>query len=194
MRTLLLVICCTVSGMFAYGAIRPLELREKTENADLIVVGRVESIVRLSPDEPSSSSYVGPRSIAVISVREAWKIPDSTLFVTFENQIVSMPPRFIYVPCDYYRPEPPTSLTEKRDYVLFLEKLGENFYKPVDLASTHRLTAQLVQDFGMNLESSGTKTELQRFKTNVTQFIVDRRKGEPSDPPKSPVVHESESK
>lgn len=187
MRTVFLMICSASLGMLAYGAIRPLELEKKAILADLIVVGRVDKIVRLSPDDAPINClddicYTGPRSIAVISVRDAWKIPDATLFENFEDHSTSRP-RFIYVPCDYPYFEAPASLIEKREYVLFLKKLGGNVYVPVDAASTHIVTGENVRDFGMNIDTSrfpsARNTELQKYKSTVTRLINENNKGVP---------------
>ena len=191
MRTAFLATCIASLGMLAYGAIRPMELEKKAVIADLIVVGRVERIVRLSPDEDpincaDDMCYVGPGSLAVVSVREAWKFPDSTLFESCKDQS-NVRPRFIYVPCDYPYSEAPASLTEKREYVLFLKKLGGNIYSPVDAASTHVVARANVSEFGMNIDPERfptTKaTDVQKYRTNVTRLINENKKDEPSHEP-----------
>lgn len=187
MRKLLGCIAFLSTTTLLLAAFRPLELHEKTKLADLIAVGKVERIVRVSPldgfvNVVDDVAYLGPGSIAVVAISEAWATPDHSHFTEYPSHKPTVP-RFVYIPCDYGQPESPCDLTKGRDYVLFLKYLGENLYTPVDPASTHILENDLVQEFGMNHISHGIpgtrSAELEEFKTRVIKLLEHQNNGEP---------------
>jgi hypothetical protein len=178
----------------ASAAFFPLSLQEKTDKADLIVRGKVVSISRLMPDngygsdelvgfDDTSGSYMGPRSIAVIEVKDAWKLPAHTLFWSDDRSKRKVIPRRIMVPCDYSFRESPSDLTEGREYVLFLRSMTANVYHPVDPSSTHVVHDGRVADFGMNHPAAmkspvpgkesfrDRSTPIEEFESSVTAIL-----------------------
>jgi hypothetical protein len=150
------LLASTVSASFI-----PLTLDEKTTKADLIIIGKVVSVSKLLPDngfgndevsgfDGTKGSYMGPRSIAVVEVIDAWKLPFHTSFSRDDRTKRNVVPRLIMVPCDYSFHESPSELTKGRNYVLFLRAMSANMYHPIDPASTHVIYDDRVADFGMN--------------------------------------------
>ena len=128
----------------------PLTMKEKSQSADLVVVGKVISVTRLLPDKPMTGDvYFGPSSVAVVEVAEAWKRREKE-GVRFGESLENAIPKLIMVPCDYSFDESPSELTENRKYVMFLHELGRNFFHPLDPASMHVISNGRVADFGMD--------------------------------------------
>ena len=128
----------------------PLTMKEKSQSADLVVVGKVVSVTRLMPDEPmEGETYFGPNSVAVVEVSEAWKRREKN-GVRFGVSLKNAIPKLIMVPCDYSFHESPSELTENRKYVMFLRELGRNYFHPLDPASMHVVSDGRVANFGMN--------------------------------------------
>ncbi|MDB2687291.1 hypothetical protein N9Y42_08770 [Mariniblastus sp.] len=144
----------------------PLTMKEKSQSADLVVVGKVVSVTRLMPDEPMvGDRYFGPSSVAVVQVSEAWKRRGKD-GVTFGESLKNAIPQFIMVPCDYSFSESPSKLTENREYVMFLKELGRNYFHPLDPASMHVVSEGRVADFGMD----HPPTELFKFDERSKTF------------------------
>lgn len=144
---------------FALGAFLPLSLKEKVTRADVIAKVTVRKVTRLMPDKPNvavdpklEGSYFGPLCIAEVKIDELWKNSGKkTVFSSIEGKLVSLP-KTILVPCEYQFQESPSSLTEGKSYVVFLEAMGANLYHPLDQASTHRIKEDRVSDFGMDAD------------------------------------------
>jgi len=198
MKTFAALLAIALFASTAVGAFFPLSLQEKTEKADLIARGKVVKISRLMPDnglrsdervgfDGTEGSYMGPRSIAVVEIKEVWKVPARTAFWSNERSERAVVPQRIMVPCDYSFEESPSDLTVGREYVLFLKSMTANIYHPLDPASTHVIHDGRVADFGMNhppnMKSqmpgkelfTDRSTLIEEFKTSVTGIVNAKR-------------------
>jgi hypothetical protein len=94
--------------------------------------------------------YNGPLCIAEVAIEEVWKHTGrKTAFSPTEGNATSLP-KTIIVPCQHTYDESPSSLTQGKSYVVFLEAMGANLYHPLDPACTHLIKDDRVSDFGMN--------------------------------------------
>lgn len=157
MKPILPLITSLLLCQFALAAFFPLSLEEKVSQADVIAKVTVHKITRVMPEKPNKAvdpkakgTYFGPLCIAEVEIDELWKHSGKkATFSSIEGKLVSLP-KTILVPCEYQFEESPSSLTEGKSYVVFLEAMGANIYHPLDQASTHRIKEDRVSDFGMN--------------------------------------------
>lgn len=142
---------------FALGFFVPLSLDEKVLQADVIAKVTVRKVTRIMAEKPNEGVdqkiqglYNGPLCIATVELEEVWKNTGrKTAYSPTEGRTLSLP-KTIMVPCQYTFDESPSSLTEGKSYVVFLQAMGANLYHPLDPASTHRIKEGKVSDFGMN--------------------------------------------
>jgi len=202
MKFLVSLIGLFLAGNCVNAAFLPLTLQEKSEKADLIVVGKAVSVTRLLPNETDGSveaqdaDYYGPAGVAVIHVTEVWKRPKADMRSFTLEPFKSVVPKYIMVPCDYSFSESPSDISTDVTYVLFLRQIGDNFFHPLDPASTHVVSKGRVANFGMNhppterVEFAKNSTPVPKFKEMVHEHIAANEPtkepdgGEPSDAPK----------
>lgn len=148
---------------FALAAFLSLSLEQKVTRADVIAKVTVRKITRVMPEKPNKAvdpkvegTYFGPLCIAEVEIDDLWKNSGKkTAFWSDEGKAVSLP-KTILVPCEYRFEESPSSLTEGKSYVVFLEAMGANLYHPLDPACTYRVKDDRVSDSGIDSEPDPT--------------------------------------
>ena len=156
MRILFLVAAICVSQC-ADAFFTPLQLSEKTEQADLIVEATVVSIKPLIRKDAAAEIRgekmfnMGARSIAMVRVTKIWKQRKAgTTTVAAKHNAKFNLSQLVLIPCDYSFHESPSDLTAGRSYVMFLREMRANRYHPLDPACTHVVHDNRVAKFGMN--------------------------------------------
>lgn len=129
----------------------PLEWDEKCKKADAIVRGVVIDVVPLTKqvedsggftsEKNSDEDFTGPHAVALVRVTEILKGEATDLAGV------------IFVPCGYDFDESPAELTKTKEYALFLEKMGHNYFHPLDPFSMHRVQMGRVGNSGFDTAS-----------------------------------------
>ena len=160
----------------SYAFVGPIEFKKKCEQSDAIVRGVVVDIVVVAKDIKDSrgsdqkileGEWTGPGSVAIVRVVSVLK-----------GDIKSIG-TIILVPCGYSFDESPCELTKSKDYILFLESMGHNYYHPIHPFGMHRVQKDMVGMSGFDWEGdfdpkaqNGKAITLEEF----TKRIVDAKK------------------
>lgn len=160
-----------------FAAVAPVEFKKKCNQSDVILRGVVTDIVTVANDVKDSrgsdqkvleGDWTGPSSVAVIRVVSILKGDTKKL-----NTI-------IFVPCGYSFDESPCELTKSKDYILFLESMGHNYYHPLESFSMHRVQKERVGMSGFDWEGefepnaqNAEVISLEEFTKRVMEAIKD---------------------
>ena len=132
-----------------YSFVAPIEFGEKCKRSDAVIRGVVVDIVTVAGQVKNSSGsdedilegdWTGPKSLAVIRVVSVMKGNSKKI-----NTV-------IFVPCGYSFDESPCELTKSKDYILFLESMGHNYYHPLGPFCMHRVQKEMVGMSGFDWE------------------------------------------
>ena len=125
----------------SYAAFVPIDFNTKCKKSDAIVRGVVIDMVKVARNVEDSrggdekileGEWSGPESVAVIRVISVIKGDAKKV-----NTI-------IFVPCGYNFDESPCELTKSKEYILFLESMGRNYFHPLDPFCMHRVQKEKV--------------------------------------------------
>lgn len=153
-----------------------MEWGAKCVQADAIIRGVVIDLVLLtkrtddsrgfSSEKNVDEDFSGPHAVAIVRVTDVLK---------GRSQGYS---GIIFVPCGYDFDESPAELTKSKDYILFLHHMGENYFRPLDPFSMHRVQVDRVSKSGFDTESdfkdeaAKTETEpLSEFKKQIAETL-----------------------
>lgn len=125
-------------------AIAPrMTLENKCFESDIIIRCSVISIREL-PSQKNKEKKPSHIESAVSKQAEKGPIGPKSVAMVLIEEVVKGDPNFkgkyIYIPCGYESNISPSELTKSKKYVLFLKRMGHNFYYPVHHTSIHRIS------------------------------------------------------
>ena len=169
MKTLFLAILSTMAMLApCHSFVVPLEFGSKCKRSDAIVRGVVIDIVTVAGVVESSGGgeeaileedWAGPTSLAVIRVVSVIKGDSKSIG------------SFVFVPCGYNFDESPCELTESKDYILFLESMGRNYFHPLGPFCMHRVQKEVVGMSGFDWGGDFDPENKSRETVSLDEFV-----------------------
>jgi hypothetical protein len=162
------IVALAIMSTPCHSFVAPIEFAEKCGRSDAILRCVVIHIVtvaggvrdsRGSEEDVLEGEWTGPSSVAVARVVRVIK-GDS-------KKIGSI----ILIPCGYGMDESPCELTESKDYILFLESMGRNYFHPLGPFCIHRVQQDSVGMSGFDWEGDFDPDREDRETATLEEFI-----------------------